>query len=87
MNNQKINELAFAKALAVWSALVMLILGILGNLGIYSGAVNMMQGWHMFSNTGFSGIIGGIIEAAIISFVFGYAFAVIYNSLLPTKDK
>ena len=75
----KLDELALGYASAIISALIMLILGILGNIGFYTGAVEMMQKWHMFFSLGIFGIITGIIEAAIISFVFAYAFGWIYN--------
>ena len=75
----KLDELALGYASAIISALIMLILGILGNIGIYTGAVEMMQKWHMFFSLGIFGIITGMIEAAIISFVFAYAFGWIYN--------
>ncbi len=56
----------------------MLALEILGNLGIYVGAVENMQQWHMFFSF-IVGIIDGIIESAVISFVIGYLFGLIYN--------
>ncbi|RME54359.1 hypothetical protein D6777_04085 [Candidatus Woesearchaeota archaeon] len=59
----------------------MLVLGIAGNFGLYTGAVNMMQQWHMFFSLSISGILAGMIEAAIITFVFMYPLAKIYNSL------
>ncbi|PIR73181.1 MAG: hypothetical protein COU40_03920 [Candidatus Moranbacteria bacterium CG10_big_fil_rev_8_21_14_0_10_35_21] len=60
----------------------MLFLGISGNLGIYTGAVKMMEQWHMFFSLSIGGIIAGIIEAAVISFVFAYILGQIYNKLL-----
>ncbi|MCD1294981.1 hypothetical protein CUJ83_08220 [Methanocella sp. CWC-04] len=59
----------------------MLLLGILGNLGVYMGAVEQMEKWHMSFGLSITGIIGGIIEAAIISFIFLYAFAYVYNMI------
>lgn len=82
MNSKKLNSLALGYALAIISAACMLALGVLGNLGIYTGAVKMMQEWHMFFSLSFFGIIAGMIEAAIISFVLGYLFAAIYNKLI-----
>lgn len=79
MTGAKLNPLALGIAGAVISAVCMLLLGILGNLGIYSGAVGMMQKWHMFFSLDIVGIITGIIEAAVISFVFLYAFGWVYN--------
>jgi len=77
----KLNPLAFGYTAAIISAAIMLILGILGNLGLYPGAVYMMKQWHMFFSLSIIGIIGGIIEAAIGSFILAYAFAWIYNRL------
>ena len=82
MTGTKLNELAFGYAAAIISSISMLLLGILGNMGIYIGAVDMMQNWHMFFSLSIGGIITGIIEAAVIGFVFAYAFAWIYNKLM-----
>jgi len=79
---KKINILTFSYALAGTSAIGMLLLGIAGNLGFYMGAVSMMTEWHMFFSLSLGGIVAGMIEAVIISFVFGYIFAVLYNSFL-----
>lgn len=77
----KLNAVALGVAAAIIAAVIMLLLGILGNLGIYMGAVRMMEEWHMFFNLTPLGIIGGMIEAAIISFIFAYAFGWAYNWL------
>ena len=77
----KLNALALGCAAAIVAAVIMLLLGILGNLGIYTGAVDMMRQWHMFFSLSIGGIIAGMIEAAIISFVFVYFFGWLYNKL------
>jgi hypothetical protein len=59
----------------------MLLLGILANLGIYVSAARQMMKWHMFFSLSPLGIITGMIEAAVLSFVFAYAFAWVYNKL------
>ena len=79
MSDTKLNPLALGYAAAIVSAVIMLLLGILGNLGIYTGAVEMMRQSHMFFSMGISGIIAGMVEAAVISFVFAYLFAWVYN--------
>lgn len=79
--NDKLNALAFGAAAAIVAALSMLILGLLGNLGMYTGAVSMMEQWHMFFSLTAFGIFTGMIEAAVISFVFLAIFAVLYNKL------
>ena len=77
--NKKLNALAFGVAAAIVAALSMLLLGIFGNMGIYTGAVEMMSQWHMFFSLTPAGIATGMIEAAIISFVFFYIFGWVYN--------
>ena len=82
MAEKKLNALAIGYAAAIVSALSMLLLGIGGNIGIYAGAAEQMQIWHMFFNLSALGIITGMIEAAIISFVFGYLFGWSYNKFV-----
>ncbi|HDZ54640.1 MAG TPA: hypothetical protein ENI19_03200 [Candidatus Nealsonbacteria bacterium] len=65
----------------------MLLLGILGNLGMYTGAVEMMQQWHIFFSLSIGGIIAGIIEAAVISFILIYKFGWLYNKLTGKLGK
>ncbi|MBU2637891.1 MAG: hypothetical protein KJ955_02875 [Nanoarchaeota archaeon] len=79
---QGINPLAFGYAGAAVSAFAMLLLGTLGNLGIYEGAVSMMEQWHMFFSLSVIGIFTGMVEAAVISFVFLYAMAWFYNKFV-----
>ena len=79
--NDKLNAFAFGAAAAIVAAIGMLLLGILGNLGIYSGAVSMMSQWHMFFSLTPLGILTGMVEAAVITFVLIYIFGLIYNKL------
>jgi hypothetical protein len=79
--DQKLNSLALGYAAAIVSAICMLLLGILANLGIYTSAAEMMQKWHIFFSLSPGGIISGMIEAAIISFIFIYLFGWCYNRL------
>ena len=82
MVKTKLNEKALGYAAGTISAACMLLLGILANIGIYSGAAQQMMKWHMFFSLSLRGIIAGMIEAAVIGFIFGYAFAWIYNKLI-----
>lgn len=84
---QKLNALALGYAGALLSALGMLILGVLGNLGIYTKAVVHMQDWHAFFSLSIGGIIGGMIEAAVWSFVTLWLFGWLYNKLVVNKEK
>ncbi len=79
MDKAKLNPLALGGAAAILAAIIMLLLGILGNIGVYTGAVDMMQQWHVFFSLSIGGIIAGIIEGAVVSFVFVYLFGLIYN--------
>lgn len=83
--NRNLNSLALGYAAAITSAAGMLILGILGNLGLYAGAVQMMEQWHMFFSLSIGGIIAGMIEAAVIGFVFGCIFGWAYNLTVKRK--
>jgi hypothetical protein len=81
-----LNALALGYAGAIISSASMLLLGILGSFGLYTGAVTMMGEWHMFFSPSIGGIIGGMVEAAIISFVILYTFALVYNWLVTRKN-
>ncbi len=79
---KQLHATSLGVAAAAVSALVMLVLGIFGGIGIYKGAVSGMEQYHMFFSPTIGGTIGGMIEAAIITFVVGFAFAWIYNQLV-----
>ena len=79
---QELNAKAMGFSVALISTACMLLLGIFGNLGIYIGAVNMMQQLHLFFSLSLLGIIGGMIEAAIISFVVTYIIVYFYNKFI-----
>ena len=79
---KNLDSLALGYSGAIVSAVLMLVLGILGNLGIYTGAVAMMTEWHMFFSLSITGIISGMIEAGIISFVLFYAIGKTYNQFV-----
>lgn len=66
---------------AVWSVLVMVVLWILGNVGLYVSAVESMIAWHMFFDLTFVGLMTGAIEAAVISLLAVYSFVWIHNVL------
>lgn len=81
----KLNEMAFALAGAKLAALGMIILSVLGKLGLYTNAVESMQNWHIFYSLSLGGIVAGIIEAIIWTFVSFYLFAWLYNYLAFKK--
>lgn len=79
INMNKLNKLALGYTGATISAVLMLVMGVLTNLGVYEKASDHMSDWHLFYSPSFFGIIGGMIEAAVVSFIFFYIFAVLYN--------
>ncbi len=81
MSQRKLGPVALGYAAAIVSAAVMLLLGIGANVGIYASAAEQMQKWHLFFSTSVVGIVAGMLEAAIISFVGAYAFGWLYNRL------
>ena len=75
----KIQAKHLALIFAIWSALFMLVLWLLANMGIYVSAAEMMAQWHVFFNLTFTGLVGGIIETAIVSYILTLLFVWTYN--------
>jgi hypothetical protein len=76
---EELNALALGYAAAIVAALSMLVVGILGYIGIYPGVVQMMLNMHAFFSVSPLGIIGGMVESAVVGFVLGYVFGLVYN--------
>lgn len=79
---QDLEPVAFSGAAALLAAAIMVVLGVLGNLGIYTGLASAMQQWHMFFDLTPVGIVAGAVEAAVLTFLMCYPFVVLYNRLL-----
>jgi hypothetical protein len=79
-NVMHLDSVALAGAAAVVSAIAMLLLGVFGAVGVYEGAVDAMEQWHLFFEPTVVGTVAGMVEAAVISFVLMYAFAWLYNA-------
>ena len=75
-----LDAMAFAGTAALVSAAVMLVLGVFGAIGVYEGAVEMMEQWHLFFEPTAVGTLAGMVEAAVVAFVVSYPFAWIYNA-------
>ena len=56
-----------------------LLLGILGNLSVYTSGVEAMRQWHVFFSLSIGGIIIGMIEAAVVSYILIYLLIYFYN--------
>ncbi|WP_236044903.1 hypothetical protein [Haloarcula nitratireducens] len=78
---RELNAIALGASGAIVAAAVMLLLGVFGAVGVYEGAVAMMEQWHLFFEPTVVGTVAGMVEAAVISFVLVYAFAWLYNAL------
>ena len=79
---EKLKPRALGYAGAVVAGLCMLLLGLLANFGVYKGASEEMQKWHMFFSLEPVGILTGIIEAAVLTFAGAYVFAFLYNKFV-----
>lgn len=82
-----LDSLALAGAAAVVSTVAMLLLGVFGAVGVYVGAVEAMEQWHLFFEPTVVGTLAGMVEAAVISFVFMYAFAWLYNAFARSSRR
>lgn len=70
---------------AIFAALTMLLLSIGNLLGVYKGAVIMMEQWHMFYSPNVVGTITGMFEAAIITYISILVIGWIYGMLGSNK--
>ena len=84
---EKLNSMAFGLSAAIVSALLMIFLGIAGRIGIYAEGVEMMSKWHLFFDTSSMGIVTGTAEAAVISYILAFLFAVIYNQIITLTKR
>ena len=76
---KKLRVKQLAISFAIWSALFMLVLWLLANVGLYISVAEQMSKWHVFFNLTPAGLIGGMIEAAFVSYLLVYVFVWIYN--------
>lgn len=76
---KKLQAKQLAVSFAIWSALLMLVLWLLANIGLYVSAAEQMAKWHVFFSLSFGGLIAGMIEAAIVSYILVFVFVWIYN--------
>ncbi len=81
-----LNAFAFGGSAAIVALVGMMLLGLLGNFGVYMGAVEMMEAWHMFFSLTLGGIIAGMIEGAVMSFFLFWIFAWLYNQLVANSE-
>lgn len=78
---KELNPKAIGLSAGILSGVCMLIIGILATFGVYMEAFEAMKVWHIWFDATVIGIIAGIVEAFILSFVAGYLFAWLYNKM------
>ncbi|MDP2691273.1 MAG: hypothetical protein Q8O95_02615 [bacterium] len=76
-----LNVNAFGLSLAVFGALGMLIMALLAMAGYYTEAWDLMAQFHVLADLTVLGVIGGMIEAALWSYVSGVLVAWVYNRI------
>jgi hypothetical protein len=77
-----LNPNAAGLSAATLSATGMLILGLLGLAGVYTEGIEAMQAWHIWFDITFVGILLGMLEAAVSSYVVVYLWVSLYNKFL-----
>ena len=84
MNTTKAAKLSphgIGLALAILSAVGMLVMGLLALNGVHVSAWEAMMQWHMWADLTAVGILIGMLEAAICSYICGWLFGWLYNKV------
>lgn len=81
MKPGRLNAKALGLSLAIYGAILMLLLSILGLFNLFGSAVEMMEAFHIGYALSFVGIITGIVEAAVFCFISGFLVAYLYNKV------
>jgi len=76
-----LNAKALGISLAIYGAILMLVLSILGLFDLFGSAVEMMEAFHIGYSLSIVGIIIGIVEAAVFCFFSGLLVAFVYNKV------
>lgn len=76
-----LNPNAIGLSAGILSAIGMLIIGVLAAFGVYMEAFEMMKAWHIWFDLTVIRVIIGMVEAFVFSYVVGFAFAKLYNTL------
>jgi len=81
MKSERLNAKSLGISFAVYGAISMLLLSILGLFDLFGSAVEMMEVFHIGYSLSFVGIIIGIAEAAAFCFLSGLLIAFVYNKV------
>lgn len=77
----KLNSHGLGLASAVLAGLGMLIMGLLAIAGIYMEAFQVMKAFHFGFDATAVGVLIGVVEAAVVSYIGGYLFGFVYNKV------
>ncbi|MEQ9569365.1 MAG: hypothetical protein RLN75_04180 [Longimicrobiales bacterium] len=77
--DRRLDPMALAASASTVAAAVMLVLGLFGRIGVYTGAVGMRERWHLFFRPTLLGTIAGMVEAAVVTFPVAWLVAWLYN--------
>ena len=72
---------ALGLSLGILAAVHMLAISLAAMSGYYTGAYEAMKVWHMFYDLTAVGVLGGILEAFVWSYIAGAVFGWMYNRL------
>lgn len=66
---------------AILAGICMLVIGVLAMFGLYMDAFEAMKAYHLWFDATVVGIILGIVEAFVFTYVVGFLFALLYNKI------
>ncbi|NIA02097.1 MAG: hypothetical protein GWP15_01810 [Nitrospirae bacterium] len=78
---KKLSPNAIGLAAAILSAVCMLVIGVLAMFEFRMEAFEMMKTMHIWFDATVVGVLLGMVEAFVFSYVVGYLFALLYNKL------
>ena len=76
---KKLSPNGIGLAAGILSALCMLVMGVLAMNGVYEEAFVMMKTMHIWFDATVLGVVLGMVEAFVFSYVVGALFALLYN--------
>lgn len=77
-----LNTKAFGLSLGLFGALSMLVMALFAKAGVYTEAWQLMMQFHIFAGLSLGGILAGMLEAGLWSYVSGVFIASLYNRLI-----
>ncbi len=78
---KKLSPNAIGLAAAILSTVCMLVIGVLAMFEIRMEAFEMMKTMHLWFDATVVGVLLGMVEAFVFTYVAGFLFALLYNRL------